>query len=112
MSDQLENESYFRSRFVSQPMLEEIQESSSQGLSFIKWKKKKATENAHEEAACCEKAATSCLFALFDEPISRLRAFLHAVRKTNQNSCLCPPVVSVLFADSILKQNDGRVFHI
>ena len=74
--------------------------------------KKKATENAHEEAACCEKAATSCLFALFDKPISRLRAFLHAVRKTNQNPCLCPPVVSVLFADSILKQNDGRVFHI
>ena len=111
MSDQLENESYFRSRFVSQPMLEEIQESSRQGLSFIKWKKKRLKMHT-KRAACWEKAATSCLFALFDKPISRLRAFLHAVRKTNQNSCLCPPVVSVLFADSILKQNDGRVFHI
>ena len=32
------------------------------------------------EAARPTKAATSCLFALFDKPISRLRAFLHAVR--------------------------------
>ena len=55
MSDQLENESYFRSRFVSQPMLEEIQESSSQGLSFIKWKKK-ATENAHEAGSVLRKS--------------------------------------------------------
>ena len=39
-------------------------------------------------------ATTFCLCALFDKPI-RLRA---SVRKTNQNSCFCSPVVSVLFA--------------
>ena len=58
---------------------------------------KKRLKTALEEAARRTNATTSCLRALFDKPI-RLRAFLHAVRKTNQNSCSCSPAVSVLFA--------------
>ena len=59
-------------------MLEQLQESARQVLLCIN---EKTTENTQEKAAACSaKAATSCLFALFDKPTSRLRAFLHAVR--------------------------------
>ena len=47
-------------------------------------------KTAHEQGARQRNATTSCLCALSDKPI-RLRAFVRAVRKTNQNSCLCLP---------------------
>ena len=39
-------------------------------------------------------ATTSCLCALFDKPIRSL-AYGHALRKTNQGSCLCSTVVEL-----------------
>ena len=62
--------------------------------------KTKRLKTAHEEEACRTDATTSCLCAFFDKPI-RLRA---AVRQTNQNSCLCSPVVSLLFAVFIFRR--------
>ena len=44
----------------------------------------------YEEAARRTNATASFLCALFDKPI-RLRASVRAVRKTNQNYCLCSP---------------------
>ena len=46
-------------------MLEQIQESARQGA-IAHSMGKKTTGKAHEEAARQTKAATSCLFALFD----------------------------------------------
>ena len=63
---------------------EQVHVSGSHSLNTTRLK------TTHEEAARRTNATASFLCALFDKPI-RLRASVRAVRKTNQNYCLCSP---------------------
>ena len=46
------------------------------------------------------------IYALFDKPI-RLRAYVHAVRKTNQNSCLCSLMCGFRFLAVFISRTYG-----
>ena len=86
----LKNESGVRSHFVSSI---NVWTDTNKCMSVVViHSTKERLRAAHEQAARRTNVMISCVCALFDKPI-RLRAFLHAVRKTNQNSCLCLPVV-------------------